>query len=131
MTQEDGASLSLTVFSCLAPRVSISRTNSMPYRWFTVSPKYSPIKLLLSWSRRSGVSASVPRLSVQPGADRFDQQHSKGFDIVSLYKHQPLPEGHEKMSLEELRKRGCYMTEDMWLHRILFLETTAVCSESH
>ncbi|KAL7413219.1 hypothetical protein BDY24DRAFT_389337 [Mrakia frigida] len=29
------------------------------------------------------------------------------------------------MSLQELRKRGCYMDESQWLTRILFLETTA------
>lgn len=38
-----------------------------------------------------------------------------GFDFVSMYKHRPLPEGHEKMSLDELRKHGCFMTPDQWL----------------
>ncbi|CAE7216388.1 unnamed protein product, partial [Rhizoctonia solani] len=46
------------------------------------------------------------------------------FDILSGYKHKPIPEG-SSMSVEELRKGGYLMTEEGWLMRILFLETIA------
>ncbi|KAH7336896.1 AOX, alternative oxidase mitochondrial precursor [Rhizoctonia solani] len=46
------------------------------------------------------------------------------FDIISGYKHKPIPEG-SNMSVEELRKGGYLMTEEGWLMRILFLETIA------
>ncbi|KAF7325161.1 Alternative oxidase [Mycena kentingensis (nom. inval.)] len=47
-----------------------------------------------------------------------------GFDIVSRYKHRPIPPG-SNMSVEELRKGGYILDERGWLHRILFLETIA------
>ncbi|GAB1520813.1 inducible alternative oxidase 2 [Rhizoctonia solani] len=46
------------------------------------------------------------------------------FDILSGYKHKPIPEG-SNMSIAELRKGGYLMTEEGWLMRILFLETIA------
>ncbi|KAG2155775.1 AOX, alternative oxidase mitochondrial precursor [Suillus bovinus] len=47
-----------------------------------------------------------------------------GFDVVSGYKHKPIPAGRE-MSLEELRKGGYILDDKAWLSRILFLETIA------
>ncbi|KAG2039605.1 AOX, alternative oxidase mitochondrial precursor [Suillus americanus] len=47
-----------------------------------------------------------------------------GFDLVSGYKHKPIP-ADSKMSLEELRKGGYILDEKAWLSRILFLETVA------
>jgi ubiquinol oxidase len=38
-----------------------------------------------------------------------------GFDIVSGYKHKPIPPG-SNMSLEELRKGGYVMDETQWLY---------------
>lgn len=38
----------------------------------------------------------------------------KGFDIVSGYKHKPIPKDC-KLSLEELRKQGYLMDEAQWL----------------
>ncbi|CAE6451093.1 unnamed protein product [Rhizoctonia solani] len=46
------------------------------------------------------------------------------FDILSGYKHKPIPKG-SNMSVAELRKGGYLMTEEGWLMRILFLETIA------
>ncbi|EPT05245.1 hypothetical protein FOMPIDRAFT_1139333 [Fomitopsis schrenkii] len=48
-----------------------------------------------------------------------------GFDIVSGYKHKPLPPNYRSMSLEELKKGGYVMDERHWLRRILFLESIA------
>ncbi|KZT40661.1 AOX, alternative oxidase mitochondrial precursor [Sistotremastrum suecicum HHB10207 ss-3] len=48
----------------------------------------------------------------------------RGFDLVSRYKHKPIPANHN-MSLEELRKGGYVMDESQWLMRILFLESIA------
>lgn len=39
----------------------------------------------------------------------------KGFDFASFYKHKPLPQGHESMTLQELRNKSCFMTPDQWL----------------
>jgi hypothetical protein len=50
--------------------------------------------------------------------------YSKGFDLVSGYRHKPIPEG-STMTLEELRKGGYVLTESQWMTRILFLETIA------
>ncbi|KAG1772293.1 AOX, alternative oxidase mitochondrial precursor [Suillus occidentalis] len=47
-----------------------------------------------------------------------------GFDLVSGYKHRPIP-ADSKMSLEELKKGGYILDEKAWLSRILFLETVA------
>lgn len=47
-----------------------------------------------------------------------------GFDLVSGYKHKPIP-ADSKMSLEELKKGGYILDEKAWLSRILFLETIA------
>lgn len=38
-----------------------------------------------------------------------------GFDIVSGYRHKPIPPG-ANMSLEELRKKGYAMDEHAWLN---------------
>ena len=37
------------------------------------------------------------------------------FDVVSGYKHKPIPPG-STMSLEELRKKGYVMTEQEWIN---------------
>ncbi|CAL1713140.1 unnamed protein product [Somion occarium] len=47
------------------------------------------------------------------------------FDLVSGYKHKPLPPNSNNMSLEELREGGYIMTEHAWLSRMLFLESIA------
>ena len=56
-----------------------------------------------------------------------------GFDFVTRYKHDS-PEaalsalkaqGKAELSLDELRAQGFLMTPDMWLSRILFLESVA------
>ncbi|KAH8824973.1 mitochondrial alternative oxidase [Flagelloscypha sp. PMI_526] len=47
-----------------------------------------------------------------------------GFDIVSGYKHKPIPPG-STMTIDELRKGGYILNEKGWLARILFLETIA------
>lgn len=48
-----------------------------------------------------------------------------GFDIVSRYKHKPVPEVAKNMTTEELRKAGYIMDDKQWLSRILFLEAIA------
>ncbi|KAF8575443.1 alternative oxidase [Ramaria rubella] len=48
-----------------------------------------------------------------------------GFDLVSRYKHKPIPKSAKNMTTEELRKAGYVMDDHQWLHRILFLETVA------
>ncbi|KAF8516817.1 AOX, alternative oxidase mitochondrial precursor [Hysterangium stoloniferum] len=48
-----------------------------------------------------------------------------GFDLVSRYKHKPVPESAKHMNLDQLRKAGYIMDEKQWLLRILFLETVA------
>ncbi|KAA1472799.1 alternative oxidase [Dentipellis sp. KUC8613] len=47
-----------------------------------------------------------------------------GFDVVSGYKHKPIPP-EKNLSLEELRKGGYIMNEHDWLNRVLFLESIA------
>ncbi|KAH0831929.1 alternative oxidase [Lanmaoa asiatica] len=47
-----------------------------------------------------------------------------GFDVVSGYKHKPLPRDHN-MTTEELKEKGYILGEAAWLSRILFLETVA------
>ncbi|RPD78161.1 alternative oxidase [Lentinus tigrinus ALCF2SS1-7] len=47
------------------------------------------------------------------------------FDLVSGYKHKPLPPNASSMSIEQLRKEGCLMDDGQWLKRILFLESIA------
>lgn len=49
----------------------------------------------------------------------------KCFDIVSGYKHRPLPPNFKDMSLQELRQGGYILDESQWLTRILFLESIA------
>ncbi|KIY50209.1 alternative oxidase [Fistulina hepatica ATCC 64428] len=48
-----------------------------------------------------------------------------GFDIISGYKHKPMPEHYKSMSVQDLRKGGYILTPDGWLNRILFLESIA------
>ncbi|KAL1950272.1 hypothetical protein VTO73DRAFT_5396 [Trametes versicolor] len=48
-----------------------------------------------------------------------------GFDLVSGYKHKPLPPNAKEMSLKELQDGGYLMNEAQWLKRILFLESIA------
>jgi len=50
--------------------------------------------------------------------------YRKGFDLLSGYRHKPIPAG-STMSLQELRKGGYVLTESQWMTRILFLETIA------
>ncbi|THH01563.1 hypothetical protein EW026_g1153 [Hermanssonia centrifuga] len=48
----------------------------------------------------------------------------KCFDIISGYKHKPIPPNSD-MTIEELRKGGYILDEKQWLARILFLESIA------
>ncbi|KZT12063.1 AOX, alternative oxidase mitochondrial precursor [Laetiporus sulphureus 93-53] len=48
-----------------------------------------------------------------------------GFDVVSGYKHKPLPPNYKEMSIAELRKAGYIMDEHQWLRRFIFLESIA------
>jgi ubiquinol oxidase len=47
-----------------------------------------------------------------------------GFDLVSGYKHKPIPPNHT-MTLQELRDNGHLLDPAGWLQRILFLESIA------
>ncbi|OBZ71226.1 Alternative oxidase, mitochondrial [Grifola frondosa] len=48
-----------------------------------------------------------------------------GFDVVSGYKHKPLPTTACVLSLDALRNGGYIMDERQWLRRFLFLESIA------
>jgi len=45
----------------------------------------------------------------------FDRLGRWGFDLVSGYKHKPLPPDGNNMSLDELRRGGYVLTEKAWL----------------
>ncbi|TFK28021.1 mitochondrial alternative oxidase [Coprinopsis marcescibilis] len=47
------------------------------------------------------------------------------FDVVSGYKHKPLPSNYKEMSVKELREQGYILDDRAWLRRILFLESIA------
>ena len=49
-----------------------------------------------------------------------------GFDLVSRYKHKPIPP-NSNMSLAELRKGGYLMDEQQWLYVRLYC-SVSVCS---
>ncbi|KAA1476612.1 AOX, alternative oxidase mitochondrial precursor [Dentipellis sp. KUC8613] len=87
--------------------------------WVLFHPVYSPEELR---------SVEVLHREAKTASDKFAVTFAKilrwGFDLVSGYKHKPVPPG-ANMSLEELQKGGYIMTEHDWLNRILFLESIA------
>ncbi|OBZ71227.1 Alternative oxidase, mitochondrial [Grifola frondosa] len=48
-----------------------------------------------------------------------------GFDVISGYKHKPMPPNASVLTVEELRKGGYIMDDRQWLKRFLFLESIA------
>ncbi|KAF8508211.1 alternative oxidase [Gautieria morchelliformis] len=88
--------------------------------WVLFHPVYTPEELK---------SVSLLHHEAKTWSDKlalvFVSVLRKGFDIVSRYKHKPVPEGAKNMTIEELRKGGYIMDEKQWLARILFLEAIA------
>ncbi|RXW24416.1 hypothetical protein EST38_g1454 [Candolleomyces aberdarensis] len=48
-----------------------------------------------------------------------------GFDLVSGYKHKPLPPDYKQWPIQKLRDEGYILDDKAWLLRILFLESIA------
>ncbi|EIM85890.1 alternative oxidase [Stereum hirsutum FP-91666 SS1] len=96
-------------------------TDEVLYRgdWVLFHPVYAPDEL-----KSVEVLHREPTTLADRNAKRFMRLCRVGFDIVSGYRHKPIPPD-ANMSLEELRKKGYAMDEHAWLNRILFLESIA------
>ncbi|KZT59555.1 alternative oxidase, partial [Calocera cornea HHB12733] len=88
--------------------------------WVLFHPVYSPDELK---------SVDVVRHTPLNFSDKFIRDlvifTRKAFDWVSGYTHKELTPEDEKLSVEELRKRGWILDDKAWLARILFLESIA------
>lgn len=87
--------------------------------WVLFHPVYTPAEL-----RAVEVLHRAPESFSDKVAHNLCRIARWGFDLVSGYKHNPIPPG-SNMSLDELRRGGHVLTEKAWLRRILFLETVA------
>jgi hypothetical protein len=70
---------------------------------------------------------SLDAHTAEPHTDPLNLLRSRsfGYDLLSGYRHRPLPAHPETFSLEELRLMGCVMSPDQWLKRIILLEVIA------
>nr|VWP00402.1 Zn(2)-C6 fungal-type domain-containing protein [Ganoderma boninense] len=109
----------------LAPKVLIPATPTTTAEevrgdWVLFHPVYTPEEL-----RSVEVLFRESKTFSDRVAHAFVKLARWGFDLVSGYKHKPLPPNAASMSLEDLRKGGYLMDETQWLRRILFLESIA------
>ncbi|THH16546.1 hypothetical protein EW146_g4094 [Bondarzewia mesenterica] len=90
--------------------------------WVLFHPVYSPEELKAVEARTSPRWQDFWRQDL----NRVNQDVEViwGFDVVSRYKHKPIPP-NTNMTVAELRKGGYVMDEHQWLNRILFLESIA------
>ncbi|TEB39918.1 alternative oxidase [Coprinellus micaceus] len=70
-------------------------------------------------------STANPRHSRIPLLVGSSNLHERCFDIVSGYKHKPLPADWKSWPIEKLRAEGYVLDDKAWLRRILFLESIA------
>ncbi|TFY78481.1 hypothetical protein EWM64_g5530 [Hericium alpestre] len=87
--------------------------------WVLFHPVYTPEELKAVDVLHRDAKTLSDKLAVN-----FCKLLRFGFDVVSGYKHKPIPPG-SKLSLKELREGGYIMDEHAWLNRILFLESIA------
>ncbi|PSR83891.1 hypothetical protein PHLCEN_2v5600 [Hermanssonia centrifuga] len=87
--------------------------------WVLFHPVYSPEEL-----RAVEVRHREAKTLGDKAASTAVLLARKCFDIISGYKHKPIPP-NSKMTIEELRKGGYILDEKQWLARILFLESIA------
>ncbi|KAI0326533.1 alternative oxidase [Cubamyces sp. BRFM 1775] len=86
--------------------------------WVLFHPVYTPEELR---------SVQVLHRNADTISDKvaygFVQLARRVFDLVSGYKHKPLPANFDQLSSEE--RQAYFMDETQWLRRILFLESIA------
>ena len=88
--------------------------------WVLFHPVYTPDEL-----KAVEVVHHEPRKASDRMARGLVWTARKMFDIVSGYKHKPLPANYKEMSVAELRQQGYILSDKAWLRRILFLESIA------
>ncbi|KAJ8488618.1 hypothetical protein ONZ51_g3417 [Trametes cubensis] len=86
--------------------------------WVLFHPVYTPEEL-----RSVQVLHRYAETLSDKVAYGFVQLARRVFDLVSGYKHRPLPANFDQLSSEE--KQAYFMDETQWLRRILFLESIA------
>ncbi|KDQ11405.1 hypothetical protein BOTBODRAFT_114365 [Botryobasidium botryosum FD-172 SS1] len=88
--------------------------------WVLFHPVYTPEEL-----KSVKILSRTPTTLSDKMALGFVKLVRNAFDLVSNYKHRPLPSNWKEMSLADLKKQGYVMDEGQWLARILFLESIA------
>jgi hypothetical protein len=101
-----------------------SAVSTVPTRvrgdWVLFHPVYSPQELKaveVIHREAKTVSDKVARGLVKVAR--------KMFDVVSGYKHKPLPPNYKELSVQHLRDKGYILDTAAWLRRMLFLESVA------
>ncbi|KAJ3518358.1 hypothetical protein NMY22_g13717 [Coprinellus aureogranulatus] len=88
--------------------------------WVLFHPVYSPEEL-----KAVEVIHREPKTFADSAARGLVQLARKMFDLVSGYKHKPLPADWKTWPIQKLREEGYILDDKAWLRRILFLESIA------
>ncbi|KAF8272003.1 alternative oxidase [Lactarius quietus] len=103
----------------MLPPLKAPQAKNITGDWVLFHPVYTPSEL-----KAVDVLHRPPQTLSDKFAYGLVRLSRWGFDLVSGYKHKPIPPG-ANMSLEELRKGRYVMDEKQWMTRILFLESIA------
>lgn len=88
--------------------------------WVLFHPVYSPEEL-----KAVDVLHREPKNVGDIAARALVQLARKMFDLISGYKHKPLPADWKTWPVDKLRSEGYILDDKAWLRRILFLESIA------
>ncbi|EAU86252.1 mitochondrial alternative oxidase [Coprinopsis cinerea okayama7 len=88
--------------------------------WVLFHPVYSSEEL-----KAVEVIHREPKTLSDKAARGFVTLARKMFDLVSGYKHKPLPPNYKDLTVQHLRDQGYILDDKGWLRRILFLESIA------
>ncbi|KAL1748043.1 alternative oxidase-domain-containing protein [Schizophyllum fasciatum] len=123
-SSDQSRSVSSAASSPLTKQDAVSTVPQQPHvftgDWLLFHPVYKPDDL-----KAIEVIHQVPTKLSDKVAFRLVKLCRWGFDVVSGYKHKPLPPDAHKMTVQSLRKDGYILGPDGWLNRFLFLESIA------